>query len=995
MDEQAFITEAIKRGIVTFAQIQECLQVPQREKIWDMIVQRGWATRLQVSEILEGKPPVKILAFGPFQLLEKLGEGGMGVVYRAKKHDSDRPVAIKILPERFTNSEGAKRFEREAKAAIAISHPHIVKGYEFGAVNNRLFYSMELVEGRVVGAILDERGPMDELSVLRIGLQIAQALDAIHRRGLVHRDVKPDNMIVTAEGIVKLMDLGLIKSTLPGATVVTQPGHTLGSPHYIAPERVLGTGEDIRSDVYSLGASLYHMITGAAPFDATITMDILRKQIAGVPLDDPRVLRPEISQGLRDVVEKMMARAPVDRHASPKEVVADLGELIEGRPPKSPPLPPGRSIVRRGRMKPRHLLPVSIGVGSAALLAGLLFLLIPGGSDPEEPAGRKARRELQALIRSGAFNDALSLVERESSLAASEPEVRKAAMRAWKESEESVRSLPYDKARAEMERFRLRCHRLADVDVEIERALAGLAIAEREEEAKRDAERRFDMLADSILDLEAQGKIDEALAILKRARTRAEDSPLLASMIDGRIRQLERIRPDPRSTADRLFAEAQSALDSGALDLAAAKLDVARTAYVAAGAADRIEACIRMAESIRNRRAPTAVQPEKKPEPPPPPEPPKVPPQSSPAIGAIVTVLKDLAAGGTLTDARSTARALIRDASTRDGRIEAFAYLVHRTEQDSEWLDESERRALADYFSRVDWARFESMEIAEHATILAALKADRSTRASECLLLFEFMHLNRILQLNRAHADLLSLAKERGLVSIDLPRGLCFATPAGLEISRSDKVDLAELRKIGSINDPYFSLYRTWRELLHFGGLSIEEKKKRAAEMSRMLREAKPPAGFRDLFKNLAGKIKAPCRGCGGSGSIDCRSCEEGEIRLVCGTCNGWGGVEQYPCGNCQGKDCGTCRGRGFVFARPCRACEEKGRWKEPCTKCAGAGKLDDPQCKEPWAEPVLSSLVAPSPCRTCRQTGLVFERVFLPCADCGGLGQVIAEKDR
>ncbi len=354
MEENGFIHRAFQRGIISFDQLKECLKIQEAlvesgssVPIWEVLVLKGHLSEDQVASIQKGREGPKTYPFGPFTITKKLGEGGMGVVYLAQRQSDRAVVALKLLPQRFSeDSNAVKRFEREAKIAIALDHPNLIKGYEYGQVNDRWYFAMEYVNGKVVGRLIAEHIALEERFTIQVATQIAQALQATHEAGIVHRDIKPDNIIIGYTGVAKLMDLGLAKA-IDGATAVTQNGFAVGTPHYMAPEQILGSKEiDVRSDIYSLGATLYHMLTGIQPFKGTNMMEIMNRQLSN-ELESPAALRPGLSRGTCHIIEKMMAGCAADRYPAPSELLSDLMLVLEGKEPRTRLIDVGKSLVRR------------------------------------------------------------------------------------------------------------------------------------------------------------------------------------------------------------------------------------------------------------------------------------------------------------------------------------------------------------------------------------------------------------------------------------------------------------------------------------------------------------------------------------------------------------------------------------------------------------------------------------------------------------------------
>ena len=199
-----------------------------------------------------------------YKILEKLGEGGMGVVYKAEDTKLGRPVALKFLPSHLLgDTEVRKRFEREAKASAALSHANVCTVHEIDEADGQTFIAMEFIEGESLDKRI-EKGPLKLDEALDIAQQIAQGLDAAHEKGVVHRDIKPQNVMVDSKGHVTIMDFGLAQLTQ--ASLLTRPDQTMGTTFYMSPEQTEGSGTDRRTDIWSLGVVLYEMVTGQRPF---------------------------------------------------------------------------------------------------------------------------------------------------------------------------------------------------------------------------------------------------------------------------------------------------------------------------------------------------------------------------------------------------------------------------------------------------------------------------------------------------------------------------------------------------------------------------------------------------------------------------------------------------------------------------------------------------------------------------------------------------------
>ncbi|HPF71293.1 MAG TPA: serine/threonine-protein kinase [Candidatus Krumholzibacteria bacterium] len=272
---------------------------------------------------------------GRYEVLGVLGSGGMGRVLHARDGVLGREVAIKVLADHCAaDDEYVRRFLTEARAAASINHPNVVQIYEFGREAGCTYLVMEYVDGVSLKRAMAASGRYSERRAAELVGEACKALGAAHERGVVHRDVKPDNMMLTVSGVFKLVDLGLAKR-LADHQDQTATGRTLGTPHYISPEQILGSGVvDHRADIYSLGASLYCLATGAVPFDGTSGAHIMARHLNDA-LPDPRRLAPELSPDFCRVVFRAMEKDPARRHASTGELGAEL-EAVRAAAPAGP-----------------------------------------------------------------------------------------------------------------------------------------------------------------------------------------------------------------------------------------------------------------------------------------------------------------------------------------------------------------------------------------------------------------------------------------------------------------------------------------------------------------------------------------------------------------------------------------------------------------------------------------------------------------------------------
>ncbi len=301
------------------------------------------------------RPPPDLTGrtLGDFQVLRKIGQGGMGQVYLARQLSLKRQVALKILRDDHTsNATALKRFQAEAEAVARISHPNIVQVYAVGEHDGRRYMALEYVDGRNLRDFLDRKGPPDLPVALSILKQVAAGLQRAAELGLVHRDVKPENILLTRKVEVKVTDFGLSRyfagDTQPLS--ITQSGMTLGTPLYMSPEQVQGHAVDHRSDLYSFGVTAYHLLAGFPPFKGNTAFEVAAKHVQQTP-EPLGSFRPDLPADLLALVHRLMAKNPADRYQSAKDVIRDLTKIqkglattVTGGPTQTGVVPPPLSV---------------------------------------------------------------------------------------------------------------------------------------------------------------------------------------------------------------------------------------------------------------------------------------------------------------------------------------------------------------------------------------------------------------------------------------------------------------------------------------------------------------------------------------------------------------------------------------------------------------------------------------------------------------------------
>ena len=262
-----------------------------------------------------------------YEILEKIGNGGMATVYKAKCHVLNRYVAIKILKDEFTtDSEFIKKFKTEAQSAASLTHPNIVSIYDVCNEDNLYYIVMELIQGKTLKDIIIEDGILSWKWSVNIATQIASALDAAHKHNIIHRDIKPHNIIITEDGMAKVTDFGIAKAV--SNSTITAFGTTIGSVHYFSPEHARGGYTDAKSDLYSLGIVMYEMLTGKVPFDADTAVSVALKQVQEEPVD-PMRYNDTIPVSVNRIILKAMQKDPNLRYQNATEMIRDLSLALK------------------------------------------------------------------------------------------------------------------------------------------------------------------------------------------------------------------------------------------------------------------------------------------------------------------------------------------------------------------------------------------------------------------------------------------------------------------------------------------------------------------------------------------------------------------------------------------------------------------------------------------------------------------------------------------
>ena len=334
----------IEARLATQEEVQACVAKQKKlaaagtpMQLAEVLVRAGIVTSSQIKRL--GSPADDSMSqslqqIPGFQIMQKIGAGAMASVYKAKQLSLDRIVAIKILPKRLSEDpEFVKRFYAEGRAAAKLNHNNIVQAIDVGEFAGYHYFVMEFVDGKTVYDELTKSRVYQEKGALDVIIQIARALEHSHEKGFIHRDVKPKNIMITKDGTAKLADMGLARQADDAEAAAAEKGRAFGTPYYISPEQVRGVSDvDFRADIYSLGATLYHMVTGKVPFEGPTPAAIMQKHLKE-PLIPPDHLNSKLSTGLAEVTERMMAKDRDKRYANTHDLLTDLERVNRGEAP--------------------------------------------------------------------------------------------------------------------------------------------------------------------------------------------------------------------------------------------------------------------------------------------------------------------------------------------------------------------------------------------------------------------------------------------------------------------------------------------------------------------------------------------------------------------------------------------------------------------------------------------------------------------------------------
>jgi serine/threonine protein kinase len=336
--EDELTRQIVELKLATPAEVEMATETfrAQSDKSFEtLLVDMGVVTPSQMDRVRKNVEATRGQQIPGYQIIAKLGAGAMATVFKARQLSLDRMVAIKVLPRKLSeNADYVARFHKEGMAAAQLNHPNIVQAYDVGEAGGFHYFVMEYVEGHTLYDVLQQHKVFSETEALQVILQIAKALEHSHRQGFIHRDVKPKNIMITPEGTVKLADMGLARAAEDMQAAQAEAGKAFGTPYYISPEQIRGEIDiDFRADIYSLGATLYHLVTGQVPFEAPTPAGVMHRHLRD-PLVPPDHINTSLSAGMGEIVEVMMAKDRNRRYASTSDLIIDIEAVLNGQVPQ-------------------------------------------------------------------------------------------------------------------------------------------------------------------------------------------------------------------------------------------------------------------------------------------------------------------------------------------------------------------------------------------------------------------------------------------------------------------------------------------------------------------------------------------------------------------------------------------------------------------------------------------------------------------------------------
>lgn len=332
----------VERGLVTSDELDEALELAEQRRkldpslsVAEVLLDSEMLTRRQLDRVRsEYETDRNSQQIPGYKILRKLGSGAMATVFLARQISLDRLVAIKILPKRFSDNESfIERFYREGRAAAKLNDQNIVQAYDVGQAGEHHYFVMEYVDGETLYDAVTRDRYLDEHTALTILKQVASALRHAHERGFVHRDIKPKNIMLAANGTVKLADLGLARALSDHAVAEAEAGRAYGTPFYISPEQIRGRVKiGPEADIYGLGATAYHMVTGRVPFSGKSPSQVMNRHLKD-EIVPPDHVNSKLSAGMAQIIEMMLEKRPSDRYSTAADLMEDIDLVIKGTRP--------------------------------------------------------------------------------------------------------------------------------------------------------------------------------------------------------------------------------------------------------------------------------------------------------------------------------------------------------------------------------------------------------------------------------------------------------------------------------------------------------------------------------------------------------------------------------------------------------------------------------------------------------------------------------------
>ncbi len=382
----------VHRGLATSedldvanALLRESNEAEQPRTLSDVLVENDFLTKRQLNRLKSEFETKRTTEQIPgYKMKKRIGSGAMATVFLARQLSLDRLVAIKVLPKKLSgNANFIERFYKEGRAAAQLNHPNIVGAYDVGKAGDHHYFVMEYVDGETVYDRTVRAHRMEETDAIDIVRQVAEALHHAHKRGFIHRDIKPKNIMISREHTVKLADLGLARAMSDKDAAEAEAGRAYGTPYYISPEQIRGEVKiGPAADIYGLGATFYHMVTGRVPFEGKNPSAVMHKHLKS-DLVPPDHLNPKLTAGCAQVIEMMMAKMQKDRYERVTDLLEDLELIAKGQPPhfargaidlsQIPPTGPAEP----GKSGTGMAAPARTGVTDhPAIMAGLVVIVL-------------------------------------------------------------------------------------------------------------------------------------------------------------------------------------------------------------------------------------------------------------------------------------------------------------------------------------------------------------------------------------------------------------------------------------------------------------------------------------------------------------------------------------------------------------------------------------------------------------------------------------------